>query len=361
VQTAVPADGPIVTLCPHRFKEAVSIYQWTGEVVLDTSDPDFVQEVPFLERDRHSEYEAVWGTESSGDDVSDSDDDVGRIDGILTRADVDPEPSGHDLTVSVDLSDWCGLELQSVYFSGDKMSLEYTPLTEVAPPRVPFPNGRRRPDFRSSSAKRLLPQLQTKIPSLRRWGKKMAVVVDEAFFYEMAEMETVDHISNCDIVWMVVGYERDDEGFRLCQRSVHFTTLEDAVIGLTAGKPVAREHFEQQIAKKLKEPHIHSHIEALGERLDRLMQRRKGLETTIRFYIDRMKKIRTNRARQNERLDATTDNAKRQWLQRSIEIQDRQLNTLWTRRDPVEDKEARLKDRCKQIRDVRARLNAALE
>lgn len=379
-----PARGPIVTLCPHRFKEEDKIYRWTGEVILDDPAPELVREVPFLERDLHPDYATIWDV-SADDEGADqqnevSDDDVGRIDGILISADVktqtsdtehdaqatealDDEPLEEQLEkiyspdISVDLNNWCGLEIQSVYFSGDRMSLEYPPFTEVAPPRVPFPQGRRRPDFRSSSAKRLLPQLQTKIPSLRRWGKKMAVIVDEAFFYEMAEMEAVNHISNGDIVWIVVGYEEEDGELRLRKREVHCTTLEDAVVGLTAGRPVARDEFEKRTTNRLKAPIIEAHMEDLNEELDRLMLRRDGLQTTIDAYIERMETIRANRARQNKRLQSTSDVEKRARLSRSIEIQDRQLETLWERRRPVEAKEERLKERCKAIRSVRARLN----
>jgi hypothetical protein len=386
--TAEPEDGPVVTLCPHRFKEQSKIYQWVGDIVLDDRKPEFVTEVPFLERDRHPGYSDIWGASLEEDD---SEDDVGRIDGILISAAVEKiEPEnrkGEDeedeasqkvsgtelslanrleqdyaLNLSVELEDWCGLEIQSVYFSGDRMSLEYDPFTEVPPPKAPFPEGRRRPDFRSSSAKRLLPQLQTKIPSLRRWGKKMAVVVDEAFFYEMAEMEAVDHISNCDIVWVVVGYEREGGALRLRRRKVHFTTLEDAVLGLTAGKPVAREQFEDRVLRKLKAPYVEEYIETLNEWLDRLMLRRKkGLQVSIRWYIDRMKKIRSNRAQQNRRLESTDDDQEKDRLRRSIEAQDRQLESLWERRETVENKEERLKERCKAIRSVRARLNEEID
>jgi len=385
--TAETGDGPVVTLCPHRFKEQSKIYHWVGNTVLDEETPEFVTEVPFLERDRHPEYSSVWGESSEGED--NSDDDVGRIDGILISAEIeeiepaDQEENGevettlgrgqtksilarrlekdYALDLSVDLDDWCGLEIQAVYFSGDRMSLEYDPFTEVPPPKAPFPEGRRRPDFRSSSAKRLLPQLQTKIPSLRRWGKKMAVVVDEAFFYEMAEMEAVEHISNCDIVWIVVGYEREGDALRLQKRKVHFTTLEDAVLGLTAGKPVAREQFEDRILRKLKSPYAEEHIETLNERLDRLMLRRGGLQASIQRYVDKMKKIRSNRAQQNRRLESTGDDQEKARLRKSIDVQDRQLDSLWERRQTVEDKEERLKEQCKAIRNVRARLKKKIE
>jgi len=117
---------------------------------------------------------------------------------------------------------------------------------------LPFPAVLRRPDYRSSGPKRLMPQLQIKVPSLRRWGKKMAVVVDRSFFLAMGKMRTVPHISNCDVAWFVVRYEETTGGrFRLSRDSVQFTTLEDSVEGLTAGVPVSLEIFEKRILAKL--------------------------------------------------------------------------------------------------------------
>lgn len=42
---------------------------------------------------------------------------------------------------------------------------------------------------------------------MRRWGKKMAVVVDRDFFEQLAPMSRVRDVSNCDIAWFILGYE----------------------------------------------------------------------------------------------------------------------------------------------------------
>jgi hypothetical protein len=96
-----------------------------------------------------------------------------------------------------------------------------------------------------------MPQLQIKVPTLRRWGKKMAVVVDRRFFDAMGEMDDVADVSNCDIAWFVVDY--DEAGTRAVLRRdfVRFTTLERAVEGLTGGHPVILAVFEQKIRAKL--------------------------------------------------------------------------------------------------------------
>ena len=99
----------------------------------------------------------------------------------------------------------------------------------------------------------MMPQLQIKVPTLRRWGKKMAVLVDKHFFESLGSMEEVDDLSSGDIAWFTVDFEEDDTGrrFRLVRDSVHVTTLERATEGLTGGHPVTLNEFEDGIRSKL--------------------------------------------------------------------------------------------------------------
>lgn len=96
-----------------------------------------------------------------------------------------------------------------------------------------------------------MPQLQIKVPSLRRWGKKMAVVVDQSFFAALGQMDSVRHVSNCDVAWFVVKYDESQGEAELTPDFVQLTTLERTVEGLTAGSPVSLETFEQRILEKL--------------------------------------------------------------------------------------------------------------
>ncbi|CAN5279293.1 hypothetical protein BH23VER1_BH23VER1_00570 [soil metagenome] len=150
-----------------------------------------------------------------------------------------------------DRLDWCALEIQAVYFSGDSMAKEIAYLGGWDGAGIPVPQGKRRPDFRSSAPKRLMPQLQTKVPTLSRWGHKMAVVIDEDFWQSLSPMEEVDDVSNGDVAWFVVRFEQGTGRFVLVRQSVHFTTLARAVEGLTAGRPVARSEFESRLRMSL--------------------------------------------------------------------------------------------------------------
>jgi hypothetical protein len=224
---ARPAEQPaggLRTTCPYRFEQNSTIYKWIGETLLSTCDPVVVREVGFLER----EHVGDAGLR----------DDVGRIDNVLIHPDT--------RTLN-----WCAMELQAVYFSGPSMSWEFRNILEHGTGTFPFPLRIRRPDYRSSGPKRLMPQLQIKVPTLRRWGKKMAVVVDRAFFDALGKMDDLKDVSNADIAWFVVDYSLGESAADLVPGFIRFTTLERAVEGLTAGHSVALAEFEERLRAKL--------------------------------------------------------------------------------------------------------------
>jgi hypothetical protein len=228
-----PVAGPqggLRATCPYRFHEALNVFRWVGETILGDSNPKLVGEVGFLE--------ASATTDAEGGD------DVGRIDMVL----VSNKP------VLGAPMEWCALEIQAVYFSGDAMRGEFKAFADETVDWVIFPAGRRRPDYRSSAPKRLMPQLQIKVPTLRRWGRKMAVVVDRAFFDSVGEMDKVADISNADIAWFIVKFEEvaGSKYSRIVRDEVRYTTLERSVDGLTGGKPVPKSEFERRIAGKMK-------------------------------------------------------------------------------------------------------------
>jgi hypothetical protein len=222
--------GPVITTCPQRFLESNTIFQWVGETLLQTKEPVILSEIGFLDRLRPVESEI--------NEDEDSRDFIGRIDNVLVH------PSRQPM-------DWCALELQAVYFSGKSMANEFKMLAQSETEALPYPAKHRRPDWRSSGPKRLLPQLQTKVPTIRTWGKKMAVVIDEAFFGSLVGLDEEKHPSNSEIAWFVVGYDPKPGGWKLVPRKVVFTKLDASVKSLTGGVPLSRERFEEQLREKL--------------------------------------------------------------------------------------------------------------
>ncbi|WBU64564.1 NotI family restriction endonuclease [Paracoccus aerodenitrificans] len=196
-------------------------FRHIGERLLGDPTPTQASEVGFLE--------------STGNLDSAAGEDVGRIDMILVA---------ESLPAAADMK-WCVVEIQAVYFSGREIAIEFRDIRERQGVAT-MPVEGRRPDYRSSGPKRLMPQLQIKVPTLRRWGKKMAILVDMAFFMSMGQMKRVEHLSNCDVVWFLADFHRQpgDELYRQEIVDEFGTTLESAIEGLAGGEAVSLEEFE---------------------------------------------------------------------------------------------------------------------
>lgn len=223
------ASEKVVTVCPSRFLEATmdgqTIFNWVGEKMLDTDKPTIVKETPFLR--------TISNTSSSDNE----DRKAGRIDWIVVNAE------------SMDSSDleWCAIETQAVYFSGDRMRLEFNAYRDD-PSKIIYPIGRRRPDYRSSGPKRLSPQLGVKVPVLRNWGKKVVVVIDRFFYDSMNDLadafpsagNDTERRDNAEVVWFVVDYNSD---LGLVKDMVVYTSLDKSRLALDATAPLSKADF----------------------------------------------------------------------------------------------------------------------
>lgn len=207
---------PVIT-CPKRFEQNDIVPRWLGEIV-GFQQIFMAQEVPFMR------------SPSTGRPA-------GRIDLVL---------SGNSAA-----SKWFGLEIQAVYFSGEGMRDDFRLLLHDREELPPMPTSVRRPDWRSSSAKRLMPQLEVKAPTLRRWGTKLAVAVDVPFFDAIGGPSgKASHDTNeGDIIWLVL--QVSDE-YKL--ESIHWEvlSLEDSSEKLLAAKTVKRKEFEEALRSKLR-------------------------------------------------------------------------------------------------------------
>ncbi len=157
---------------------------------------------------------------------------LGKIDFIVAK-----HVGGH-------LADFCALEVQSVYMSGAAMRREFDHF--LATGEVLEPTTNRHADYRSSSHKRLMPQLMLKVPALRRWGKKLLIAVHHDFYDWLPPCPRVDP-SNAEMTWLVYQAKAEADAYHLTLRDTVPTTLEGAVLSLTAAVPPPREEFERQI------------------------------------------------------------------------------------------------------------------
>ena len=208
--------GPPVIMCPKRFDQDDIIPKWLARIA-GFRQVFIAREIPFM-----------WNTRN--------DKAAGRIDIVLSEDNV--------------ASQWFGLEIQAVYFSGDGMEGDFEALRQDTGHLPPMAAGRRRPDWRSSGAKRLMPQLEVKVPTLRQWGKKLAVAVDRRFFdYIGGPSHRPSHdINEGDILWLVV---QVSDRYELKQAHWEVLSLEESSRKLLAATTVKREEFEEVLRSKL--------------------------------------------------------------------------------------------------------------
>lgn len=112
---------------------------------------------------------------------------------------------------------------------------------------------KRRPDFRSCAQKRLIPQLQLKIPVFRRWGKKFFVVVDSNFFGSLPSFpETTP--SNSELTWLAYPIANVGGNFLLTDPTVIYSEWDEVQNSLREGKPPEPSEIVRELQAKLDGP-----------------------------------------------------------------------------------------------------------
>ena len=171
----------------------------------------------------------------------------------MTNPDTRRSAGRIDLVVASDsaATEWHALEIQAVYFSGPGMVTDFQILSGDGGSLPPAPSEVRRPDWRSSSAKRLMPQVETKVPTLRQWGKKVAVAVDSTFFNELggASSNASQDLNEGDVIWLV---PRMGEGGVLERHHWEVLTMEASSEKLLSADRIRRHGFEDTLRAKLR-------------------------------------------------------------------------------------------------------------
>jgi hypothetical protein len=153
--------------------------------------------------------------------------------------------------------DFGALEIQAVYISGNV--------------RRPFehymedPNSRTdmnwtganspRPDYLSSSRKRLAPQLIYKGGILKAWNKKIAVAIHSGFFATLPKFPTQQDSVGADMAWLVYDLVRNPlENFhQLTMAQTVYTEFEKALLRITTPQVGSIEKFIDHLQSKLDE------------------------------------------------------------------------------------------------------------
>ena len=95
-----------------------------------------------------------------------------------------------------------------------------------------------------------MPQLQIKVPTVRRWHSKMAVAVDRPFFESIGgpSSHPSHDLDDGDVIWMVPQLDSDHH---LVRWHWEVLTLEESSEKLLAASTIRRAGFEQTLRDKL--------------------------------------------------------------------------------------------------------------
>lgn len=152
--------------------------------------------------------------------------------------------------------DYGAVEVQSVYITGnirDPFELliedpkEYSKTDWSKALKYP------KPDFLSSTRKRLAPQLLFKGSILSQWKRKIAVAIDEALFSTLPNMKTVS-IGKANLLWMVYKLKRDSKSgqFKLALSKLHPTMFAEAMECITVPEIGPEAPFIADLSRRLR-------------------------------------------------------------------------------------------------------------
>jgi hypothetical protein len=222
-------NEPVIT-CPIRFRQ-----DW---IIADDAASFF-----FDETTRWSSLTEVRLNDSGGKSA-------GNIDVVLVAYD----DRGKVLNFGA-------LEIQAVYISGNvREPFQYymsDPRGRASMDWSKEPNYPR-PDYLSSSRKRLVLQLVYKGGILHSWGKKIAVALNKSFFMTLPSLTQVSK-READIAWLVYDLKlltEKDQGpgrYSLMKVDEVFTKFEPALLSITTPSPGKVEDFIKLLQEKLDE------------------------------------------------------------------------------------------------------------
>jgi hypothetical protein len=151
--------------------------------------------------------------------------------------------------------DFGAVEVQSVYISGNlrdpfrhymKNPREGQQMDWRGQPKYP------RPDYLSSSRKRLAPQLLFKGGIIRGWKKKQAVVLHRGFWETLPNLAPVEREIG-EVAWLIYDLQFDEQSnrYKLVRHQVVYTLFETALTTITIASPGPVDAFVKNLEGKL--------------------------------------------------------------------------------------------------------------
>lgn len=153
--------------------------------------------------------------------------------------------------------DFGALEIQAVYISGNvREPFTYYMNNPEMNKNMDWTNRANypRPDYLSSSRKRLAPQLLFKGGILNSWNKKMAVALNKGF-YETLPISQLDSVSKAtgDIGWFVYDllYDVNLQRLKLTKVEEIFTSFQSSLMSITTPQSGRIDDFLKFLQQKL--------------------------------------------------------------------------------------------------------------
>lgn len=221
-------NKPVIT-CPIRFTEN---WQITEEAAKFFFNKDVIKKASWTSL-REVRLEDINGKMA------------GNIDYVLVAYDGD----GNVL-------DFGSLEIQAVYISGNVTKpFKYYMANRSKRKSFDWSNHKDfpRPDYLSSSRKRLAPQLIYKGGILKAWAKKQAVVMQKSFYDTIPELPAVKNASKADMAWLIYDLKTDKKTKALKLQIVKtiYTEFKPALDEILLSKAGRVEDFISGLQKKL--------------------------------------------------------------------------------------------------------------
>jgi hypothetical protein len=216
-------ENPVIT-CPTRFREDWLIIENAAKFAFDEKTKwTSLSEIKLLDKNGQS---------------------AGNIDFVLVAY----NDKGQ-------LIDFASLEVQGVYISGNlrnpfdsyinKPSSKFAWTTGYNSPK---------PDYLSSSRKRLIPQMLYKGGIFQTWKKKQTVALQKSFFDTLPKLPTVSK-EKADIAWFLYDLVLDKETkqYNLTLVETVYTDFEAALFKVTTPEPGKLEDFINILQDRLDE------------------------------------------------------------------------------------------------------------
>lgn len=212
--------------CPIRFRQDWLIAEDAAEFF-------------FPEGTSWTSLAEVWLNDKNGNMA-------GNIDIVLVAYDVAGK-----------VTDFGALEVQAVYISGNvRRPFEHYVENPKARQNMDWRKETNypRPDYLSSSRKRLAPQLLYKGGIINAWNRKIAVALDEGFFATLPNLRETDS-SNADVAWLIydLGFNGAKSQYLLKKLRTVYTVFSESLDKITRPEVGAPAGFIEKLQEKLDE------------------------------------------------------------------------------------------------------------